>query len=86
MEFLGAIDIHRGATLPGALYASRLPGPNRRQSQGAMTTAAATASRPAEMGWVTKIVGLPWLIASARRSCCSASGPRIRPTTTGAIG
>ena len=51
-----------------------------------MTSNTAVTSRASEIGWVKNTEASPWLIASARRNCCSASGPRIRPTTHGATG
>ena len=51
-----------------------------------MIAAAASASSVAEIGWVTKTLGSPSLIASARRNCVSASGPRISPMIAGATG
>ena len=46
----------------------------------------ASANSPAAMGDCTKVIGSPCEIASARRNCCSAIGPRINPTNTGAMG
>ena len=43
-------------------------------------------SSASEIGWVKNTDRSPWLIDSARRNCCSAKGPRIRPTTQGATG
>ena len=53
---------------------------------GPSTAAAASASSAAESGCVTNTLMSPWLMARARRSCCSAKGPRMRPMIAGATG
>ena len=53
---------------------------------GTTTSSSAMIRIASEIGWVKKTLTSPWLIVSARRNCCSASGPRIRPTTQGATG
>ena len=39
-----------------------------------------------QIGRVTKTERSPPLIATARRNCCSESGPRMRPSTAGTSG
>ena len=53
---------------------------------GAITSNAASDSRVSEIGRVTRTAGDPSAIASARRSCCSAIGPRMTPMIAGASG
>ena len=58
----------------------------RASSRGPSRTTAASASSTAESGRVAKIERSPSLMATARRKCCSDSGPRISPSTAGTSG
>ena len=58
----------------------------RSAAESFRAAAAAIASKAADSGALTNTPKSPWLIASARRICCSANGPRIRPITVGATG
>src|SRR5678816_1445867 len=79
-------DILRRQQLAHVQAAATFRPDSRFQIGGPIKTSAVTANTAAEIGCVKKIVRSPWLIASARRNCCSASGPRIIPTSTGATG
>jgi len=75
------------ARAPGAPQSSLARNcPKPRSTKGATSARAAIASSVAESGLCTSTRGSPMLIDKARRSWLSATGPRIRPTTTGAIG
>ena len=55
-------------------------------SSGMISDSATTTHRNTVIGDDTRIAGSPSESVSARRSCCSAIGPRISPTTAGATG
>ena len=97
---LDAADLQRAARARrrcrrAALKRSRQADPRRAavrgratsaSTRGSSSTATISTSSTAEPGRCTKTLQCPSPIDSALRICASANGPRIMPTTTGAVG
>ena len=73
----------RSESLPGARVAVGVQDGIKR---GSTSTATTTTSSASDIGRCRNTAALPSPIDTALRSCASASGPRIMPTTTGAVG
>ena len=80
----------QGQYAPGSTFkvvsSLALNRPSPFSTNGASSATSAMPSRVADIGLCSSTRGSPRLMASARRNWLSAIGPRMRPTTTGAIG